>query len=104
MANNKKKKTRSETTAKNELAAFCAFWALLIAGILFLIQLILNAVGVSLGSFAGLINIIVAVMLGIAIALTAYKYVRGKSKGWKIAYWIMIVLYFVLAICGNIMF
>lgn len=32
MANNKK--PRSETAAKNELAAFCAFWALLIAGIL----------------------------------------------------------------------
>ncbi len=43
-------------------------------------------------------------MLGLAIALTAYKYVRGKSKGWKIAYWVMIILYFVMAICGNIIF
>ncbi len=102
MAN--KKKPRSETAAKNELAAFCAFWALLIAGILFLVQLILNAIGVNLGSFAGIINIIVAIMLGLAVALTAYKYVRGKSKGWKIAYWVMIILYFVMAICGNIIF
>ena len=101
MAN--KKKPRSENAAKNELAAFCAFWALLIAGILFLVQLILNAVGASLG-FEGIINIIVAIMLGIAIALTAYKYVRGKSKGWKIAYWVMIILYFVMAICGNVLF
>ena len=46
MAN--KKKPRSETAAKNELAAFCAFWALLIAGILFLVKLILNVVEANL--------------------------------------------------------
>ncbi len=102
MAN--KKKPRSETAAKNELAAFCAFWALLIAGILFLVKLILNVVEAKLGKFEDIINMIVAIMLGLAIALTAYKYVRGKSKGWKIAYWVMIILYFVMAICGNIIF
>ena len=102
MAN--KKKPRSETAAKNELAAFCAFWALLIAGILFLVKLILNVVEAKLGKFEDIINMIVAIMLGLAIALTAYKYVRGKSKGWKIAYWVMIILYFVMAICDNIIF
>ena len=102
MAN--KKKPRSETAAKNELAAFCAFWALLIAGILFLVKLILNVVEAKLGKFEDIINMIVAIMLGLAIALTAYKYVRGKSKGWKIAYWVMIILYFVMAMCGNIIF
>ena len=102
MAN--KKKPRSETAAKNESAAFCAFWALLIAGILFLVKLILNVVEAKLGKFEDIINMIVAIMLGLAIALTAYKYVRGKSKGWKIAYWVMIILYFVMAICGNIIF
>ncbi len=102
MAN--KKKPLSETAAKNELAAFCAFWALLIAGILFLVKLILNVVEAKLGKFEDIINMIVAIMLGLAIALTAYKYVRGKSKGWKIAYWVMIILYFVMAICGNIIF
>ena len=77
---------------------------MLIAGILFLVKLILNVVEAKLGKFEDIINMIVAIMLGLAIALTAYKYVRGKSKGWKIAYWVMIILYFVMAICGNIIF
>lgn len=102
MAN--KKKQRTEGAAKRDLTKICAFWSLLIASVLFLVQLILNAVGANLGSFANIVTIVAAVMLGIAIAFPAWSYACSKGKGWKIVCIILLILYFVLAICGNIVF
>ena len=43
-------------------------------------------------------------MLGIAIVFPAWRYACSKGKGWRIVCIIMFILYFVLAICGNIIF
>ena len=96
------KKQRTEGAAKRDISKFCAFWALFIASVLFLVQLILRVIGVNLGSFANLMSIISAIMVGIAISFPAYSYACSKGKGWKIVCIIFLVLYFVLAICGNI--
>lgn len=96
------KKQRTEGAAKKDLAKFCAFWALFIASVLFIVQLILNVVGVNLGRLANIMSIIAAVMLGIAISFPAYSYACSKGKGWKIVCIIFLVLYFLLAIFGNI--
>lgn len=98
------KKKRTEGAAKRDLTKICAFWSLLIASVLFVVQLILNTVGVSLGSLQNIFTIIVALMLGIAIAFPAWSYACSKGKNWKIVCIILLVLYFVLAICGNIVF
>lgn len=97
------KKQKTEGAAKRDIAKFCAFWALCIASVLFLVQLILNVVNVDLGSFANLLSIIAAIMLGIAISFPAYSYACSKGKVWKILCIIFLVMYFVLAICGNIL-
>ncbi len=99
-----KKKQRTEGAAKRDLASFCAFWAMFIAAVLFVIQLILNAVGVSLGAVGNIFTIIAAIMLGIAIVFPAWRYACSKGKGWRIVCIIMFILYFILAICGNIIF
>lgn len=98
------KKQRTEGAAKRDLTKICAFWSLAIAIVLFVVQLILNAVGVNLGSFANLCTIIATVMLGIAIAFPAWSYACARGKGWKIFCIILLILYFILAICGNINF
>ncbi len=98
------KKQRTEGAAKRDLTKICAFWALFIASVLFVVQLILNAVGADMGSLKNIFTIIAALMLGIAIAFPAWSYACAKGKGWKIVCIILLVLYFVLAICGNIIF
>ena len=62
-----KKKQRTEGAAKRDLAKFCAFWAVVISAILFLLQMIFNLVGGNLGTVGNVMGIIAAVMLGIAI-------------------------------------
>lgn len=98
------KKQRTEGAAKRDLTKICAFWSLAIAIVLFVVQLILNAIGADLGKFANLCTIIATIMLGIAIAFPAWSYACAKGKGWRIVCIILLVLYFVLAICGNIKF
>ena len=98
------KKQRTEGAAKRDLASFCAFWAMFIAAVLFVVQLMLNAVGVDLGAVANIFTIIAAIMLGIAIVFPAWRYACSKGNGWRIVCIIMFILYFVLAICGNIIF
>ena len=98
------KKQRTEGAAKRDLTKICAFWSLAIAIVLFVVQLILNAIGADLGKFANLCTIIATIMLGIAIAFPAWAYACAKGKGWRIVCIILLVLYFILAICGNIKF
>lgn len=98
------KKQRTEGAAKRDLTKICAFWSLLIASVLFVVQLILNAIGADLGSFKNIVTIIAALMLGVAIAFPAWSYACSRGKNWKIVCIILLILYFVLAICGNIVF
>ena len=44
------KKQRTEGAAKRDLSKFCAFWAIIISAILFLLKLIFDLVGGSLGT------------------------------------------------------
>ena len=67
------KKQRTEGAAKRDLSKFCAFWAVVISAILFLLQMIFNLVGGNLGTVGHVMGIIAAVMLGIAIVFPAYS-------------------------------
>lgn len=96
-----KKKQRTEGAAKRDLAKFCAFWAVVISAILFLLQMIFNLVGEGLGTVGHVMGIIAAVMLGIAIVFPAYSYACSKGKTWRIICIIIFVVYFILAILGG---
>ena len=71
---------------------------------------IVTALGTVLMLMAGIITVgtytfpALAGMLGIAIVFPAWRYACSKGKGWRIVCIIMFILYFVLAICGNIIF
>lgn len=92
MANSTKKtktKTKTAASAKSEMIRFCSFWALALAIILWALTLIppvKNAVG-------SILSLCAELSMLLAVAFPAYDYTRGKGKGWKIAYWIILVLY-----------
>ena len=95
------KKQRTEGAAKRDLSKFCAFWEIIISAILFLLKLIFDLVGGSLGTVGTVMGIIAAIMLGIAIVFPAYSYACSKGKTWRIICIIVFILYFVLAILGS---
>ena len=87
------KKQRTEGAAKRDLSKFCAFWAIIISAILFLLKLIFDLVGGSLGT--------VGTVMGIAIVFPAYSYACSKGKTWRIICIVVFIVYFVLAILGS---
>lgn len=96
------KKQRTEGAAKRDLAKFCAFWAVVISAILFLLQMIFNLVGGDLDTVGRVMSIIASIMLGIAIVFPAYSYACSKGKTWRIICIIIFIVYFVLAILGGV--
>ena len=95
------KKQRTEGAAKRDLSKFCAFWTIVISAVLFLLKLIFDLVGGSLGTVGPVMGIIAAIMLGIAIVFPAYSYACSKGKTWRIICIIVFILYFVLAVMGS---
>lgn len=78
---------------KSILNLFC-FIALIIIAVLVLINNLLPIIGVNIsGSFFSLLNTIKEIMILIVISLSAYNFVAGKTKAWRIIYWIAIALF-----------
>lgn len=99
------KKSSTTSSQRTDLSKFCAFWGIAIASILFvaggIIGLLIRFVNSIGGSdVAGVLSTICTVMsflaslaLLVGIAIPAYRYVSGKGKGWKIFYWVVLVIY-----------
>lgn len=96
------KKTTSSSSERRNFTKFCAFWGIVIAVALLIFTAIFNAIGGSLGMLGSLFDLVAKVALIIAVSFPAYDYVRGKTKGWKIVYWIALVLYIVCIVLGFV--
>ncbi len=81
----------------------CAFWGLMIASAVFITSGIFNAFGL-LSDVVNILNLVGKVALFIAIALCAYKFVNDKAKGWKITYWIALIVYAAGVVFGILRF
>ncbi|MCD8295039.1 MAG: hypothetical protein LUE27_07350 [Clostridia bacterium] len=101
----KKKQPSPEARQKRDMQKTVAFWGLAIAAILFVVYAVMNMIY----KFAGLtfdsntfnlvmniFGIISKIFILLAVALPAYSYVRGRKRGWKIFYWIALIIY---AVC-----
>ncbi len=106
------KKKSTEAKQRTDLTKFCAFWSVAISavmyicsGIIALVQKALNmldgATGDALTRVCGILVFLGNIALVIAIGLPAHGYVRGKSKGWKVFYWIAMIV-FALGIVFNV--
>jgi ABC-type glycerol-3-phosphate transport system permease component len=96
-----KNKTRTTTSSeRSDLVKVCAFWGMAISAIVFVLSSILQYCG--LGQIASILSFIAQIALAVAVAIPAYGYVRGRSKGWKIFYWIALVIYVVGCVLGLV--
>jgi hypothetical protein len=94
------KKTKTTSTEKRDLVKFCAFWGMVIAAVIYLVAGVLNKL--SLGAVANVCNLVASIAMGVAIALSAYGYVRGRGIGWKVFYWVMLVVFIVGVVLGAL--
>lgn len=98
----KKKKTTTTTTTGNySIVKFTAFWGIIISGIVgavnFLISLlvkckIIKGAGSAVGTALGIMSLIASIALFISVFLAAYAHSKGKTKVWKILFWIFAIL------------
>lgn len=89
----------------------CAFWGMVIAGFTKFFGGMCDAI-VSWTDITGtahdvLTKLVTAlsfvgeVALVVAIAVPAYQFVKYKSKGWRIFYWIAFVIFIVAVVLGH---
>lgn len=100
MSIRRKTKTTTTTTSgeRRELTKICAFWGLAIASTLFIVTAVLNIINSKfridgMGTAIGIFDVVAKVCLLVAIGIPAYGYVRRKSTGWKVFFWIALIIY-----------
>lgn len=90
---------------KNDFIRACAFWGILISATLFVVGGILNWLGGISNIFptiASICNLIAAIAIVIAIAIPAWDWVKYKKVGWKVTFWIALVIYVFGVVFGMI--
>ncbi len=102
MAKKQQKKTTTTTTTSNyHWVKVTAFWGLIIAGIVgiinFIISLlvkleIITGAGSTLGRIIGVLGLISQLAFFVCVVLAAYAHSRSMSKGWRIAFWVFAVM------------
>ncbi|MDE6189804.1 MAG: hypothetical protein K2G37_05925 [Clostridia bacterium] len=94
--------SRSVRSNVDRLIGFSACIALILAIVMFVVNLILGAIKADLGIITAIMGLVKDIALGIAVCLNAYYYARNKKKGFKITVYVCIVLYAIFAIFGNL--
>lgn len=96
------KKQKTHRTYTFNIVHLCAFLALSAAAILLVIGPLLGWLLRETGGgvIVTALNMIAQYCLLIAIAIPAWMFVRGRSKGWKIFYFIVLAIYIAGTILG----
>lgn len=80
----------------------CAYFALLIAAGLFLVDgiLVLLELKDDLAKVLSLLNLIGKLCLAVGIAFAAYEFTCGKKMIWRILFWIALLIYVLGCVLG----
>lgn len=94
-----KKKTTTTTTSGNYAwVKVTAFWGIIIAGIAGVIMFVLKLLyvcGIEIkwgNQVANIFSLISQIAIFISVFLAAYAHSRHMSKGWRIAFWVFVIL------------
>jgi lysylphosphatidylglycerol synthetase-like protein (DUF2156 family) len=109
----RQKKTQTASGERRDLTMFCAFWAMTIAAMMYILSGVINLfiklisdistkTAGALSTITSVANFLANLALVIAIALPAYGFVRGRSRSWKVFYWIALAIYALGVVFGMI--
>lgn len=88
---------------EKSFSVVCAFWGLVIAAAVFVTSGVFQAFGL-LSSVVGILDLVGKIALFLAVALCAYQFVKDMKTGWKVVYWIALVVYAVGVVFGIVRF
>lgn len=106
-------KTTHHSTTERDIEKFCAFWAMVIAAIMYvfsgIINLVIGAVNSITPDVASILRTICTIVtflgniaLIIAIAIPAYHYAAPRGQQYRIVYWIFLVIFALGSVLGMI--
>ena len=96
-----KTKTTTTTNGNYYWVKVTAFWGLIIAGIVGIINFIITMLvkleiitgaGATLGRLIGVMSLIASLAFFISAFLAGYAYSKGKPKAWRVLFWVFAVL------------
>lgn len=93
-----KRTTTTTTTSNYHIVKFTAFWGIIIAGIAGLVTFMLKLLmvcGIEIkwgNSAVNALNLVGQIAIMISVILAGYAYSRSMKKGWRIAFWVFVVL------------
>lgn len=100
-----KKTKRTRTASGNGIVRACTYFALVIAAAIFLFSGLVYALEIAaLTKLVSTFNLIGQILLAIGIAFPAYDFTCGKSKGWRVIFWIALIVYVFGCVFGVIRF
>ncbi|MDE7087895.1 MAG: hypothetical protein K2O67_06860 [Clostridia bacterium] len=94
----KNKNTTTTTSGNYGWVKVTAFWGIIIAGIAGIITFVLKllsicGIEISWGNrIASIFSLVSQIAIFISVFLAAYAHSRHMSKGWRIAFWIFVIL------------
>ena len=92
----------SKSSSKNSLLEVFAYVAIVISAIAWLLIGLHNNTKLDLGKFVSALQLIAVVLTFIVVAVVAYGFTKGKSMTIKVIYWVIVIIFIICAVFGNI--
>ena len=89
-------------SSKNNLLEVFAYVAIVVSAIAWLLVGLNQHTKLDFGNFAGALQLIAVVLTFIVVAVVAYGFTVGKSTTVKVIYWVIVIIFLVCAVFGNI--
>lgn len=79
---------------KKNLVEVCAFVALVLSAVLYLVNLILGLIpGASLGLLGSILSMIASILMAVCVMFSGLAYVKGKGLLYNVILWVALVIY-----------
>ena len=89
-------------SSKNDLLEVFAYIAIVVSAIAWLLVGLNNHTKLDFGNFAGVLQLIATILTFIVVAVVAYGFTKGRSTTIKVIYWVIVIVFLVCAVFGNI--
>lgn len=89
-------------SSKSSLLEVFAYVAIVVSAIAWLLVGLNNHTKLNFGNFVGALQLIAIILTFIVVAVVAYGYTKGKSTAVKVVYWVIVIVFLICAVFGNI--
>lgn len=82
----------------NDFIKVCAYLALALSAVVFLVNALLGFFGGNLGLLGSILLAVGQIAMAISVAMPAYQFTKGKGAFVVILYWVALILYVASAV------